>query len=173
MERNQKREVVKKLKEELKDVDSVFLCSFNGLTVEKDTELRGKMRENGASYNVSKNTLLKIAFADSDLNQVNEHLKGNTSLAYNKEDVIGLAKLIRDFAKENKAFQFKAGVVEGQVIGVDDLNNLAEMPSKEELVSKMMYMLNYPIQGFATVLSGMTRQLVVALDQIRQQKEKN
>lgn len=173
MERNRKREVVEKLKEDLKSVNSVFLCSFKGLTVEKDTQLRGKMRENGASYSVTKNTLLKLAFAGSDLEQVSDSLIGNTALAYNSDDAIGLAKVIRDFAKENNSFEFKAGVVEGKVIGANELDSLAEMPSKEQLVSKLMYLMNYPVQGLATVLSGINRQLVVALDQIRQQKEEN
>ena len=173
MDRDTKRHIVQKLKGDLEGINSIFLCNFNGLTVEKDTQLRRKMRESGVSYTVIKNTLLKLAFADSDFAQVDEHLAGNTALAHHKEDVIGLAKLIRDFAKENEAFKFKAGVVEGKVIDVSDLNTLAEMPSKEELVSKLMYMMNYPVQGMVTALSGMTRKLVVALDQIRQQKENN
>ena len=173
MERGEKKAVVEQLREDLKDVQGIFLCNFNGLTVEKDTQLRSKMRENGARYEVVKNTLLKLAFADTDLAQVNDHLVGNTAIAHNKDDVVGLAKLIRDFAKENEAFNFKAGVVEGQVIQLQELDSLAEMPSKEELVSKMMYMLNFPVQGLATTLSGVSRKLVVALDQIRQQKENN
>lgn len=171
MERNQKRQIVEQLKEELGNVNNVFLCNFNGLTVEKDTQLRKQMRESGASYSVVKNTLLKLAFADSDFSKVDEHLSGNTALAHSAENMVGLAKLIRDFAKENEAFDFKAGVIEGQVIDLSGLEALAEMPSKEELVSKLMYMLNFPVQGLVTSMSGLTRNLVVALDQIRQQKE--
>jgi large subunit ribosomal protein L10 len=171
MEQNRKRQIVKQLREELGDVNSIFLCNFNGLTVEADTDLRKKMRENGAKYEVVKNTLLKLAFTDTDLAQVNDHLVGNTALAHNKDDLVGLAKLIRDFAKDNKKFQFKAGVVEGKVIDASDLEGLAEMPSKEELIGKLMFMLNYPIQGFVTALAGVNRNLVVVLDQIRQQKE--
>ena len=173
MDRNTKREIVGKLKEDLEGVNSVFLCDFNGLTVEKDTQLRRQMRENGSEYSVVKNTLLKLAFVDSDFSKVDEKLVGNTALAYNREDVVGLAKLIRDFAKDNEAFNFKAGVVEGKVISVDDLDALASLPSKEVLVSKLMYMLNFPVQGFVTSLSGITRKLVVALDQIKLQKEQN
>ena len=171
--RESKRELVQKLKQELDGVDSIFLCNFKGLTVDKDTAIRKKMRESGASYTVIKNTLLKIAFADSDFSQVNDALKGNTALVHNQEDLVGLAKLIRDAAKDNEAFEFKAGVVQGKVIDVKDLDSLATMPSKEELVSKLMYMLNFPVQGFVTALSGTSRKLVVALDQIRQQKENN
>lgn len=171
MERNKKREIVEQLKAELGDVTSVFLCNFSGLTVDKDTEMRKSMREAGVSYAVHKNTLLKLAFADTDFAQVNDHLKGNTAIVHGNEDIVGVAKLIRDYAKKNEAFQFKAGVVEGQVIDVAGLDTLAEMPSKEELVSKLMYMMNFPVQGLVTAMSGLSRNLVVVLDQIKQQKE--
>ena len=171
MERNTKKEIVSKLREELTDVHTIFLCNFNGLSVAKDTQLRAKMREVGANYTVYKNTLLKLAFADSEFAKVNDHLVGNTALAHNNRDVLALAKLIRDFAKENQTFQFKAGVVEGKVIDVNDLDSLASLPPKEVLISKLMYMLNYPAQGLVTSLSGVIRKLAVALDQIRLQKE--
>ncbi len=173
MRKEEKKEIVKKLKEELGDINGVFLCNFNGLSVAKDTQLRGKMRECGASYTVVKNTLLKLAFADSDFAQINDHLVGNTALAHNQEDVVALAKVIRDFAKENEAFRFKAGVIEGKVIDINQLDSLANLPSKEVLVAKMMFMLNYPVQGLVTSLSGVMRKLAVALDQIKLQKEQN
>lgn len=171
--RESKKEMVQKLKHELNGVDSIFLCNFKGLTVDKDTQIRKKMRESGAKYTVIKNTLLKIAFADSDFSKVSDSLVGNTAIVHNQEDLVGLAKMIRDFAKEHQAFEFKAGVVQGRVISVSDLDALATMPTKEQLVSKLMYMLNFPVQGLVTALSGMNRKLVVALDQIRQQKENN
>lgn len=171
MERNKKIEIVEQLKKELEDVNTIFLCNFKGLTVEKDTQLRKQMRDSGTEYRVIKNTLLKIAFADTDFSKVNDSLVGNTALAYNKEDVISVAKLIRDFSKDNPTFEFKVGVVEGRVIDLGELTQLAELPPKEVLISKMMYMLNFPIQGLATALAGVSRNLVVVLDQVRQQKE--
>jgi large subunit ribosomal protein L10 len=171
VERNKKIEIVEQLKKELEDVNTIFLCNFKGLTVEKDTQLRKQMRDSGTEYRVIKNTLLKIAFADTDFSKVNDSLVGNTALAYNKEDVISVAKLIRDFSKDNPTFEFKVGVVEGRVIDLGELTQLAELPPKEVLISKMMYMLNFPIQGLATALAGVSRNLVVVLDQVRQQKE--
>jgi large subunit ribosomal protein L10 len=173
MDRNTKTTIVGQLKESLGDINTVFLCDFKGLTVEKDTALRRTMRESGSTYSVVKNTLLKLAFTGTDFSQVDEHLKGNTALAYNKDDMVGLAKIIRDFAKENESFNFKAGVIEGKVIDANDLESLASMPSKEVLISKLMYMLNYPIQGLVTAMAGIPRGLVVALDQIKKQKEEN
>jgi large subunit ribosomal protein L10 len=171
MDRNTKHEIVAGLKRDLEKINTIFLCDFKGLTVEKDTALRRNMRESGASYSVVKNTLLKLAFIDSNFAQIDDHLVGNTALVYNEDDVIGLAKLIRDFAKEHDSFKFKAGVVEGRAIDVADLDNLASLPPKEVLISKLMYVINYPIQGLATTLSGVIRKLAVALDQIKLQKE--
>ncbi|CAM2008592.1 50S ribosomal protein L10 [Acanthopleuribacter pedis] len=171
MDKQSKREIVDQLRDDLKEVSSIFLVNFKGLTVEKDTQLRRKMRENGARYVVVKNTLLKLAFTDTDFAQVNDQLVGNTALAYNPEDVVGLAKLVNEFADENDAFQFKAGVVEGKAIDLNGLETLAKLPPKEVLVSKMMYMMNYPVQGLVTALSGVSRNLVVVLDQIKQKKD--
>lgn len=171
MDKQSKREIVESLREDLKDVKSIFLVNFKGLTVEKDTQLRRKMRENGARYVVVKNTLLKLAFADTDFSQVNDQLVGNTALAYNPEDVVGLAKLVKEFAGANDAFEFKAGIVEGKAIDLKGLETLAKLPPKEVLISKLMYMMNYPVQGLVTALSGVSRNLVVVLDQIKQQKD--
>ena len=171
MDRDQKKQIVENLKGDLDGVSSIFLCDFKGLTVEKDTQLRRSMREQGSNYSVVKNKLLKLAFVDSDFTQVDENLTGNTALAYNKESAVELAKLIRDFAKSNEAFTFKAGVIEGKVIDVNGLESLASLPPKDVLVSKLMFMMNYPIQGLVTSLSGVVRNLAVVLDQVKQQKE--
>jgi len=171
MDQSTKREIVNKLKDDLDGVSSVFLCDFKGLSVDKDTQLRRSMREQGSNYAVIKNTLLKLAFTGSDLDKVDDHLKGNTALAYNRENTVELAKLIRDFSKTNEEFRFKAGVVEGKVIDLEGLKALADLPPKEVLIAKLMYMLNFPVQGLVTSLSGVTRKLVIALDQIKQQKE--
>lgn len=166
-----KKEQVDSLKSELEGIQTVFLCNFQGLTVGKDNQLRRKIREKSAEYVVVKNSLLRLAFEGTPFQQIDEHLIGNTAIAYTKQDIVGLAKLIADFSKENEKFSFKAGVVEGKVISLKDLDAVANLPSKEVLVSKLMFVLNYPIQGLVTALSGITRNLVVTLDQIRQQKE--
>ena len=171
MERHQKKELVEKLKADLQGIDSIFLCNFKGLTVDKDTQLRRQIRESGSRYTVVKNTLLKLAFADSSFAQIEDILEGNTALAYHPEDPLALAKLIRGFVKENKAFEFKAGVVEGKVIDLGGLETLADLPPKEVLVAKLMFMMNYPVQGLVTSLSGILRNFAVVLDQIKQQKE--
>ena len=171
MDRHTKQQIVEKLREDLDGISSIFLCDFKGLSVEKDTQLRRTMREQGSNYTVVKNTLLKLAFVDSEFAKVDDHLVGNTALAYNPESSVDLAKLIRDFSKENAAFKFKAGVVEGQAIDLQGLTALAELPPKEVLIGKLLYMMNYPLQGLVTSLSGVVRKLAIALDQVKQQKE--
>ncbi|MCB1042106.1 MAG: 50S ribosomal protein L10 [Acidobacteria bacterium] len=171
MDKQTKRDIVDQLKAELQGVDSIFLCNFKGMTVEKDTNLRRDIRAHGSTYRVVKNTLLKLAFADSEFAQLNDQLVGNTAMAYHEEDIVGLAKLIAKAAKDNEKFEFKAGIVQGQVIDLKQLETLANLPSKEQLVSKLMYLMNYPIQGLATALNGIVRNFVVVLDQVKQQKE--
>ncbi len=94
MEKDVKVELVHRLKEQMEGVDTIFLCNFRGINVETDTQLRRQMRENGSTYLVVKNTLAKWAFEDSDFSKLNPHLVGNTAIAYNQADIIGLAKLI-------------------------------------------------------------------------------
>ncbi|MDJ0837532.1 MAG: 50S ribosomal protein L10 [Acidobacteriota bacterium] len=173
MDRDTKKQIVEQLKTDLDGVSSIFLCDFKGLTVEKDTQLRRSMREQGSSYSVVKNTLLKLAIVDSDFDKVDDHLAGNTALAYNRESAVELAKLIRDFSKDNQAFKFKAGVIEGKVIDVNGLEALASLPPKEVLVSKLMFMMNYPVQGLVTSLSGVIRNLAVVLDQVKEKKSED
>jgi large subunit ribosomal protein L10 len=172
VEKGVKIELVQRLKEQLKDIDTIFLCNFRGINVDIDTKLRRELRENGSTYLVVKNTLAKWAFEDSDFSQLNPHLVGNTAIAYNQADVVGLAKLLSKFVKEHDKFEFKAGVVEGKVIDLAQLQTLASLPPKEVLVAKLMFMLNYPVQGLVTTLSGVLRNFAVVLDQIRTKKEK-
>ena len=138
MERQTKIEAVDSLKKELQGKTHIFLCNFQGLSVEKDTQLRRDIRTSGGTYKVVKNTLLKLAFADSSFDQLNDHLKGNTAIAYHESDLVAIAKLIAKHAKENEKFTFKAGVVEGKVVEVKDLETISNLPSKEELLSKLV-----------------------------------
>jgi len=171
VDRNTKQEQVSQLREQLQGMNHIFLCSFQGLTVDKDTRLRREIRATGGTYQVVKNTLLKLAFAGSSFEKLGDHLSGNTAIAYSRTDLVGLAKLINRYAKDQGKFAFKAGVVEGQVVEVSDLETLANLPSREELLSKLAYLLNWPIQGLAVSLNGVVRNLAVVLDQVKQQKE--
>lgn len=147
-----------------------FLCGFQGLTVSVDTELRAEMRKNGIRYNVVKNTLAKRAARGTALEVVEKHFVGPTAVAINPTDPVGTAKLLQKFSKDHPKFVFKAGVVEGKEIAASDLAALANMPSKEQLISKIMFLINSGAQRIASATGGTARNLAVVMKQIEEKK---
>ena len=168
--RPEKAAKVAEIKELLTSSKCTVLVDFCGLTVAQDTALRRKMREAGVTYIVVKNTLLRIAAQEAGIEGLEPVLEKNTAIALAPEDPVAAAKIICDFAKENKALVVKAGVLDGKVIDDAAIKALAELP-KEVLVAKMLGSMNAPISGFVNVLQGTIRKVVYALDAIREQKE--
>ena len=168
--REQKEKDIALLKEEFIKTGNALVVSFQGLTVEKDWELRRSLEKAQLNYRVVKNTLGKLAIEGTPLEPLKDHFVGMTAIAYSETDPVGLAKVLSKFAKDNAQLKFKAGVVEGRVINVKDVDTLAAMPSKEELISKLMFLLNSPAQRIATATNGVARNLVVVLKQIADQK---
>jgi large subunit ribosomal protein L10 len=168
--RKQKEEEVSTLNSEFAEADNAFVVSFQGLTVEKDQQLRRQLREAQLSYRVVKNTLARRALEGTPLSNVSKEFTGPTAVAYSKTDPVLLAKVLTKFAKENSQFTFKAGIVEGRVISIKDVDALATMPSKEELVSKVMFLLNSQAQRLATALAGTARNLAIVVSEIAKQK---
>jgi len=168
--RAQKENDIALLKEEFSKTGNALVVSFQGLTVEKDWELRRSLEKAQLNYRVVKNTLGKLAIEGTPLEPLKDHFVGMTAIAYSETDPVGLAKVLSKFAKDNAHLKFKAGVVEGRVINVKDVDTLAAMPSKEELISKLMFLLNSPAQRIATATNGVARNLVVVLKQIADQK---
>lgn len=171
-----KQAVVAQLKEQLESAKGVVLTSYKGLTVAQDTELRRELREAGVSYHVVKNTMLRIAAKEAGIEGIEEHLEGTTAFAFSKEDAVAPAKVICGFIKKNKledaeVLTVKVGMVEGKVIGVDEVKALAALPSREELVAKLLGSMNAPISNTVNVLQGVIRNAVYVLDAIRAQKE--
>lgn len=171
-----KQAVVAQLKEQLESAKGVVLTSYKGLTVAQDTELRRELREAGVSYHVVKNTMLRIAAKEAGIEGIEEHLEGTTAFAFSKEDAVAPAKVICGFIKKNKledaeVLTVKAGMVEGKVIGVDEVKALAALPSREELIAKLLGSMNAPISNTVNVLQGVIRNAVYVLDAIRAQKE--
>ena len=160
--RAKKTEQVEKLSTELKSVSSVIVATYSKLTVAQDYELRKTLRTSGAKYRVIKNTLAERAAKGT---KVEEVLKGVTSIAYTQGDPVALAKALAKYAKDNPEFTFKAGVVEGRVVSIKEIESLATMPSKEELYSKLLFLLNAPAQRLATVINATGRDLAVVLNQ--------
>ena len=172
--RAKKIEQVEKLSHELKEHTNVIIATFGKLTVAQDFDLRKTLRASGAKYRVVKNTLAQRAAKGSKVEEVLKNLEGRTSIAYTKGDPVALAKALSKYAKDNPEFTFKAGVVEGRVISIREIEALATMPAKEELYSKLLFMINAPAQRLVTVMNAVGRDLAVVLNQgVEKQKFKN
>jgi large subunit ribosomal protein L10 len=149
------------LKKTLATVSTVILSTFQGITVEQDTQLRRSVENAGGKYQVVKNTVAERAGAGSPAEALLKNLNGTNSIAYTKTDPVALAKILTKVAKDVPAFQFRAGWVEGRVISIQEIKQLADLPSKEELISKIMFLLNAPAQRVATVMAAVPRNLAV------------
>jgi large subunit ribosomal protein L10 len=169
--RAKKVEQVEKLGGELKNVSSVIVATYTKLTVAKDFELRKALRTSGAKYRVVKNTLAERAGKGTKIEEALKKLEGVTSIAYTEGDPVAMAKALAKYAKDNPEFTFKTGVVEGRVVTVKEIESLATMPSKEELYSKLLYLLNAPAQRLATTMAAVGRNLAVVVNQGVQEKK--
>jgi large subunit ribosomal protein L10 len=169
--RAKKKEQVEKLSGELKNVKSVIVATYTKQTVAQDFELRKALRSSGAKYRVVKNTLAERAGKGSKVEEALKNLSGVTSIAYTEGDPVALAKALSKYAKDNPEFTFKAGVVEGRVITVKEIDALATMPSKEEIYAKLLFMLNAPAQRLATAIGAVGRNLAVVVNQAVQEKK--
>jgi large subunit ribosomal protein L10 len=168
----QKQKDLDALAEQFKNAKAAMLVGFQGMTVAKDQELRNQLREAGVSYEVVKNTLARKAAEGTALEAARDQFKGVTAVALSTGDPVGLSKAISKFTKANpEIFTFKAGIVEGKVVALREVEAIASLPSKEELISKIMFLFNAQAQRLATVTSAIARNLVIVMDQVRAQKE--
>ena len=163
--RSEKQQDLDKLKTELAKVSTVILSTFQGITVEDDTKLRRAVQAAGGKYKVVKNTLAERAGAGTLAENLLKNLRGTNSIAYTSADPVALAKALTKVAKDVPAFQFKSGVVEGRVISIAEIQQLANLPSKEELISKIMFLLNAPAQRIAMALNALPRNLAVTVSE--------
>lgn len=159
MDREQKRIEVARLKDTFASATSAVVLEFKGLTVEKDTAFRKSMREGKASYRVSKNTLLRLAVKETPFEVLTAHFKGSTAVATSSSDVVVLAKSIQSFLKDNPTVSFKGAILDGKSVTPAEFQAIAELPSREALIGKLLYLMFYPVSGLA-----------VALEAIREQK---
>ncbi|HKM79635.1 MAG TPA: 50S ribosomal protein L10 [Candidatus Acidoferrum sp.] len=163
--KTEKQQDLDKLKTELAKVSTVILTTFQGITVENDTKLRRAVQAAGGKYQVVKNTLAELAGTGTPAEGVLKNLKGTNSIAYTSTDPVALAKALTKVAKEVPSFQFKSGVVEGRVISIAEIQQLATMPSKDELLSKIMFLLNAPAQRIAATLNALPRNFAVTVSE--------
>ena len=169
--RQQKETEVEQLHREFTESPHALLVGFQGIKVEADERLRRELRQAGLTYRVVKNTLAIRAAKGTPMERVSDNFTGPTAVALSKNDPVTLAKVLSKWAKDSPVFSFKAGVVEGQVIAPSEIADLANLPSKEELISKVMYVLNSGAQRMAVVTAAVARNLAIVVDQIRAQKE--
>lgn len=164
-DRKQKQQDLDQLRQDLLASGTVFVTSFDKLTVAQDYELRKAVRGAGGMYRVVKNTLAEKAAEGLPAAAVLSNLKGTTAVAFTAGDPVALAKALSDYARANPVITFKAGFVEGRAIDLKAIQELASMPPKEEIYAKLLYLINAPAQRLVTALQGVARNLAVVVDQ--------
>jgi len=160
-----KKKDIDALRQDLERSQNLFVTGYEKLRVSQDFELRKIVRGAGGKYRVIKNNIADKASEGTPAGQVLGALRGMTSLAYTEGDPVALAKALTTYARTNPSFTFKAGIVEGRVIDVKEINDLATMPSKEEIFAKLLYLINAPAQRLAMTINAAGRSLAVVVDQ--------
>ncbi len=174
MNRTSKQEQVSKMHDSLKRAKAVFLADFRGMNVDKATTLRNELRAAQVEYKVFKNTLLDLASKDTDVACISPYLAGPTAVAISYDDPVSAAKVLSKFAKDPQGvFHLKAGVLSGKLLDVKQIQALADLPSREVLIAKMLGSMQAPATNFVGVLAALPGSLVRVLDAIRAQKEGN
>ena len=153
-----KKVQVEEITEKFKAAASIVVVDYRGLTVGQATELRKQLREAGVEFKVYKNTLSRRAAEFAGLEGINEYLTGPNAIAFSNEDVVAPAKIINDFAKKNEALEIKAGIIEGNVSSAEDVKALAELPSREGLLSMLLSVLQAPVRNFALATKAVAEQ---------------
>lgn len=167
----EKQASVAELKEKLGAVKGAVLADYRGLNVADATKLRRTLREAGIEFRVVKNTMTRIAAREVGIEGLDSHLEGPTAIAFGFQDPVSPAKVLSEFAKDNKNLVIKAGILEGKVVDADGVKALADLPPREVLLAKMLGSMQAPISGLVNVLQGNIRNLVYALEAVRKQKE--
>jgi large subunit ribosomal protein L10 len=171
LDRKTKEQVVAELSEQLRDVKLAVLTGYSGMDVVKLTALRNVLRKSGTEFRVVKNTLLRIASQDTSFSALEKHFKGPLAVALNRGDAVEMTKVLTEFARKNAQLEIKAGILEGRVLSKSDISLLAELPSREVLLAKLLSLL-VGVQGkLVNVLSAVPRDFVGVLDAYRAKKE--
>lgn len=171
MARPEKEAAVAELREKLGSAKGSVITDYRGLTVKKVTDLRRRLRKAGVEYKVIKNTLASRAAHELDIADLDKYLAGPTAIAFSMEDPVAPAKVLAEFAKDNKELEIKGGLLQGKVIDSEGVKALAELPPREVLLAQVAAGMQAPISGMVQVLSGVLRSFVYALDGYRRQRE--
>ena len=168
--KQEKEELLQLLKEKMGSAQIVILADYKGINVDEITKLRRKMRDSGNEFRIAKNTIIKLAAKELNMEGLDAHLLGSTALAIGYTDPVSPAKVLYDFIKEFKKIEVKAAVLDGQLIEAEQVKALANLPSREVLLGKVLGGMQSPMYGFAGVLQGLLRNFVYALEAVREKK---
>ena len=169
--RSNKEEILAQYENGLAKAPHAFLLDYQGITVPQVTELRKRVRDSGGEYVVVKNTIALRAIDSKALGQLKEHFVGPTAVVFSLTDPVGVAKALTDYAKDVPAIKLKAGLVEGRAIAADQIKDIASLPSREELIAKLLFLMQSPVTRFVRVLAAVPQSFVMVLDQVRKKKE--
>jgi len=172
LSRSQKENLVTSYESGVATAPHAFVLGYQGISVPKVTELREKIRQTGGTYVVVKNRLVLRAIEGTALEDLKDQFQGPTAVVYADEEPVALAKVLTDFQKDVPVIEFRGGLLNGQPVGADQIKEIANLPSREELIAKLLFLLQSPITRFVCGLGAITQQFVTVLDQIRQEKEK-
>ena len=165
MNRDEKKKQVERLREDLAQAQNVFVMNFQKVPVAEDFELRTQVRAAGGRYRVVKNTLAQRSGEGTPAEPIMKSLQGPTAVALTNDSPVALAKALAAYAKANPNFTFRAGIVEGRVVSLEELTGLALLPSKEELLAKVLYLIQSPARGIASVMQSVVRDIASVVDQ--------
>ncbi|WP_456434269.1 50S ribosomal protein L10 [Thermosulfuriphilus sp.] len=170
LRRPEKEKLVADLRDRFTQAQAVFVTGIEGLTVAQMTELRRKLRQENTHYQVVKNTLLRLASRETPVEPLNDYIEGATAVAIAYEDPVAVAKILTEFAKENKKFVVRGGVLSGKGISAEEVASLATLPSKEVLLAQMLSVLQGPPAKFVRLMSGILQKFLFALEAIKEKK---
>ncbi|WP_126424768.1 50S ribosomal protein L10 [Brevibacillus marinus] len=152
--REEKVKTVEEIASKLRESQTTVIADYRGLSVAQVTELRKQLREAGVEFKVYKNTLARLATAKEGLTELDQYLLGPNAIAFSKDDVVAPAKILVDFAKQNEKLEIKGGIIEGKVVGVNEIKALASLPSREGLLSMLLSVLQAPMRNFALAVKA-------------------
>lgn len=170
MVKESKKELVKEIKNRLTSSEIALLTDYRGLNAHEMTDLRRKLREGGIDFKIFKNTLMRLAAKECQLDELEQFLTGPTAVAFGFDDPAVAAKLLAGFADEHEALQIKGGILSGEVIPSSTIQTLAKLPSREELLAKLVGTINVPVYRLVNAISSPMRRLVTALSRMTQDK---
>ncbi|PLX88421.1 MAG: 50S ribosomal protein L10 [Desulfuromonas sp.] len=170
MNRTEKEQIVQEFTERLKETQAAFLADYRGINVEQVTNMRRELTQAGVEYRVIKNNLLKLAAQNTPAEPLQDFCAGPTAIALSGDDPVAPAKILSKYAKAIEAFELKAAVLDGKLLSVADINALAELPSREELLAKMLGSMSAPTTNFVGTLAAIPRSLVQVLHAIGESK---